>query len=365
MRAAHRIEHLRILGRCDEAERLARQALDADPGNGLLLFGLATVLHQQGDHEEALRAVDAALADLPQPPVFRQRALTLSALDRHAEAVQACGAALSLDPHDGISHVVHAAVLQRARQLTAAADAARRAVALAPEEPAAHLVMAEVSTELGDRVTARATYLEVLRLDPDNAAARHDLAVLDLAQGRVGTALRGLLDAGALAPGALSPSSGQDATGGLPVLANVRLVFWRLAWYLRLVLLIGFIVVAATGPKGPPDLVASTAARVAAAAVLLTAGLLCWRLLRGLPPSTRSVLAAILRTDRALLTCAALTAAGFALYGVVVVTGYAVLASPVFVLVILLYALTVGANLRNRRRRGRVVGKARHGGRGS
>jgi Flp pilus assembly protein TadD len=349
VRAAHRVEHLRMLGRYDEAEQAARSALATEPSDGLLLFGLAAVLHQKGDYAGALDATDAALADLPEAPVYRQRALALSALGRHDEATAASATAVSLDPHGAVSFIVHAAVLQQARALPAAADAARWAVALAPEEPTAHLIVAEVSTAQGDRATARAAYHEVLRLDPDNVAARHDLAVLDLSQGRVGTALRGLLDAGALAPAALStPGPGADA--GLPVLANVKVVLWRLAWYLRLVLFIGFFVVIAASPPGM-QLVPSTPVRIAAALVLVVAGVLSWRFTRTLPSQARPVLTAALRSDALLATCAVFTVVGFALYAAMVVTGYSPLAPVVFVLVMVLYGLTITANLVNRRRR--------------
>jgi tetratricopeptide (TPR) repeat protein len=359
VRAAHRVEHLRLLGRYDEAETVARDALAADPSDGLLLYGLAAVLHQQGRYDEALHAADAALADLPDAPVYRQRALALSALDRPGEAMAASATAVSLDPHGAASYIVYAAVLQQARSLPAAYDAARWAIALAPEEPTGHLILAEISNDLGDRKTARAAYHEVLRLDPENVAARHDLAVLDLSQGKVGTALRGLLDAGALAPAELSPS-GPGAKAGLPVLTNVTVVLWRLAWYLRLVLFIGFFVVVAASPPGPPRFESSTPVRVAAAVVLLAAGLLSWRFVRTLPPRARSVLLGVVRSDALLISAAVFTAVGFALYGAIVVTGYPPLALVVFALVVVLFALTLAGNLsRRRERRRRKLSPAR------
>lgn len=347
--AAQRIEHLRLLGRYIEAEQVARQALAADPSDGLLLFGLAAVLHQQGRYAEALRAADAAVVDLPEPPVHRQRALALSALGRHPDAREASATAVSLDPHAAASLIVHAAVLQQARALPAATDAARQAVELAPEEPTAHLVMAGISADLGDRVSARAAYLEVLRLDPDNAAARHDLALLDLAQGRAGPALRGLLEAGALDPAALGTG------GGLPVLTNVTAVLWRLTWYLRLVLFLSLYVVGTATLAGQPEprFEPSIPARIAAAAVLVVAGLVSWRFVRGLPPQARPVLVAATRSDRLLIVSAALIAAGFGVYGLIVVTGYGLLFIVVFGLVTALFVITVAAAARNRwRRRG-------------
>lgn len=347
VQAAQRVEHLRLLGRYTEAEEVARQALAADPSDGLLLVGLAAVLHQEGRYPEALQAADAAIADLPEPSVHRQRALTLSALGRHGEACDASATAVSLDPHAVASLIVHAAVLQQARALPAATEAARQAVELAPDEPTAHLVMAGISADVGDRASARTAYQEVLRLDPDNAAARHDLALLDLARGRAGPALRGLLEAGALQPAALGTG------GGLPVLANVTTVLWRLTWYLRLVLFVSLYVVGVAALSGQPEprFEPSTPARIAAAAVLAFAGLLSWRFARKLPPQARPVLIAATRSDPLLTVSAALIAAGFAVYALIVVTGYGLLFLIVFALVTALFLVTVAAGIRNRRRR--------------
>ncbi len=349
MHVAQRVEHLRLLGRCDEAERVARDALAADPSDGLLRYALATVLHQAGRYTDALDAADAAVAELPEPAVHRHRALALSALGRHAEAVEASATAVSLDPHAATSSLVHAAVLQQARAMPAALDAAQRAVALAPEKPAAHLVMGGVCADLGDRAAARVAYRQVLRLDPDNAAARHDLAVLDLVQGRAGQALVGLLDAGALDAGA-PDAGGLGSGGGLPVLSNIVAVLWRLSWYLRLVLFVSMFLVgtAAVAGQSEPRFESSIQARIAAAGVLVIAGLVIWRFVRRLPPQGGRVLATAVRSDRLLATSGVLTAAGFGVYAVIVVTGYGSLIMLVFALVVALFVITMSAGARNR-----------------
>ncbi|MPZ64123.1 MAG: hypothetical protein GEU83_00880 [Pseudonocardiaceae bacterium] len=342
--AAQRAEDLRLLGRLDEAERIAREGLAADPSDAVLLTVLAGVLRQAGRPAAALQAAEAASAAAPQAPdPHRQRALALSALGRHEPACEASAVAVSLDPHGPITLVAHAVVLQAAGALHAASEAARWAVAVAPEEPAGHLLVADIHHALGDVRTARLAYGEVLRLEPDNAVARHDLAVLDMGRGRAGPALRGLLDAGALGP-----------ADGLPLRENVAAVLWRLSWYLRLVLFASFFLVGALGATGPePQFVASNLARIGAAVVLVVAGLLSWRFSRRLPPQARPVITAALRADGLLAAAAILIAAGFAIHVAIVVTGYGVLVFGVFGVVVALFAVTVTADVRARRRRKR------------
>ncbi len=339
---AQRAEELRLLGRFDEAERITRQGLAADPSDAVLLTVLAGVLRQAGRPEEALQAAAAASAAAPErPDTHRQRALALSTLGRHEPACEASEVAVSLDSHGPSTLVVHAAVLQAAGALHAASEAARWAVAVAPGEPAGHLLVADIHHALGDIRTARAAYTEVLRLEPDNAVARHDLAVLDMGRGRAGPALRGLLDAGALGP-----------ADGLPLLDNVTAVLWRLSWYLRLVLFVSFFLVGAVGaPVGPePQFVSSNLARIGAAVVLAIAGLLSWRFTRQLPSQFWPALTAALRADGLLAAAAVLVVAGFSIHFAIVATGYGVLVLGVFGVVMALFAVTVTADLRARRR---------------
>ena len=98
-----------------------------------------------------------------------------------------------------------------------------------------------MTSDLGDRATARRAYAETLRLNPEHAAARHDLAVLDARAHRPGRALAGLVAAGRLDP-------------TLPeVLRTVTAVCWQLSWRIRMLFFVGTLVtIGATGGRARP-----------------------------------------------------------------------------------------------------------------
>jgi tetratricopeptide (TPR) repeat protein len=303
--AEDRVEHLRVLRRYEDAEREARAALAADPGDAGVLAELAAVLLAADRHGEGLEAADAAVAAASERGwPHRLRALHLSELGRHDEAVAAAEVAVVLGPEDPLAALDHSTVLRAAGRLEAAGREALRAVRLAPEQPAAHLGVGLAASALDDLDTARYAYGEVLRLDPGNAAARNNLAALDMRVDRLGDAWRGLLDAGALDP-------------TLDVVhRNVTTVLRRLC--LRLALFLGgaaLLAVLVTGYRsGAPT-------RVAGAAALLVGLAVAVWMARQLPGGTRPVAAETLRADPGLRWCYLGLAAGALLDLAAVVSG--------------------------------------------
>ena len=63
-----------MVGRLDEAERMYRQAADADPRNSIAVVGLARVALERGDEPEAWRQARAALAIDPENVAARRLA---------------------------------------------------------------------------------------------------------------------------------------------------------------------------------------------------------------------------------------------------------------------------------------------------
>lgn len=332
-----RAEHLRAVGRLDDAERTVREGLAEFPQDAGLLRGLAVLLlaserDRPDRHLEGLAAAEAACAAEPvaEHP-HRLRALHLSMLDRHDEALEAGHRAVTLAPDDRYAATGYARVLQRAGRLADAAQVARRVVELAPLEAGSHFLLADVTSDLGDRATARAAYTETLRIDPAHAGARHDLAVLDARSHRPGRALGGLVDAGRLSPG---------ETG---VLRTVAAVLWQLSWRLRLMLLVSVFVV--LGLSGRPE-GAAVATRAGAAAVLLVGALLARYETRDLPRGTWPVVVAAVRADRPLTVTWVALGLCVVLYLAVAVTGIAALAVAVWVVLLGLALLAVVVGLR-------------------
>ncbi|MFC4946828.1 tetratricopeptide repeat protein [Pseudonocardia sp. GCM10023141] len=336
--AAARVEQLRRLGRLADAEREARTALAEHPQDAELLGSLAAVLLAGKRHVEGLAVAEAAsAADPGYERGHRLRALHLSRLGRHQEAVQAGYVSVSLLPEEAVAALGYAQVLQRAGRTVDALQVARRAVALEPESAVAHHVLGDINFDLGARRDARAAYREALRIEPQNADVLHDLARLDALQQHPGRALRGFVDAGVLDPGM-----------GM-VMPAITTVLWRLSWQLRMGLagavLIAFV---ASGPD--PD-TAAWSVRIAATTVLGAAALLTWWTARGLPRQTGQVLRAALRADVPLTGTYLAIAVCLLLYAAVAVTGVAVLAAAVWVVLVLLGWFTLGVRLLRRRPR--------------
>lgn len=339
-----RAEHLRAVGRLDDAERAVREGLAEFPQDAGLLRGLAVLLlaserDRPDRHREGLAAAEAACATEPDAEhPHRLRALHLSMLDRHEEALEAGHRAVTLAPDDRYAATGYARVLQRAGRLADAAQVARRVVELAPLEAGSHFLLADVASDLGDRTTARAAYTETLRIDPAHAGARHDLAVLDARSHRPGRALGGLVDAGRLSPG---------ETG---VLRTVAAVLWQLSWRLRLMLLVSVFVV--LGLSGRPE-GAAVATRVGAVAVLLVGALLARYETRDLPRGTWPVVVAAVRADRPLTVTWVALGLCVVLYLAVAITGIAALAGAVWVVLLGLALLAVVVGLTRRTGSGR------------
>jgi tetratricopeptide (TPR) repeat protein len=106
---------------------------------------------------------------------------------RPAEAVAAAREAVRLKPQQWEPFVVLAEALLAAENTQsglAARDAVDRALALSPNNNEVLVLAGRVALALGDLRTARARYEQVLAVSPEDAAARVNLAVLDLHRSR-------------------------------------------------------------------------------------------------------------------------------------------------------------------------------------
>lgn len=192
-------------GRYDEAERLFRALIAADPADAGLRSSLAGTLGAMGRYEEAMRELDAALASDPiNPEGYHNKAVLLERLGRRDAALEQYRIAVRYRPDfepsrqalvrlTGSAAVRTAAtpVERRAEALCeAAADLARRgdypaalarideARALAPDFVLVHQYESNVAYLAGDRPRAIAAIRRALALEPDNALYRHNLQQL-------------------------------------------------------------------------------------------------------------------------------------------------------------------------------------------
>ncbi|SDF45859.1 tetratricopeptide repeat protein [Pseudonocardia oroxyli] len=325
---ALRAEQLGQVGRLAEAEQAAREAVALDPQDPRLLGTLSSTLLLAKRYAEGLAVAEAACAAGPElERSHRLRALHLSLLGRHAEALQAGYVSVSLSPDEPAAAHGYAKVLQRAGRPADAVQVARRVVELDPDSAAAHLLLADCASDLRDKAhrdLARREYEATLRIDPENAAAKHDLALLDARGRRPAKALAGLIAAGRLDP-------------TMPEVARtVVVVLWQLSWRLRMWLFVVTIVTLGA------SLGSTTGARVSAAVVLVLTAALTWWTTRDLPRRTWPVVRKAVGTDRALTVTYVALALCLLLYVGALASGFGLMVAGVWIILIALGWLALG-----------------------
>lgn len=280
--AAERAGYFNTLKRYPDAERVARDALAQTPEHPRLLLELAVALWGADRAEEALDVCQAAIAAAPEEERgYRVHALVLLKLGRHDEAIEAASVAVRLAPHGPYPADTMSLVLYRAGHLRPAYAEARRHITLDPHNPDGHCRVGAILTDVKDYALARQAYQEALRLNPEHALARNNLARVELLTGRTAKALRGFLDSGRADP-------------TLPVVRQVAAVLWRLSRRLRLWMFAsGFAMLFGAIPWRQPG----PAIRVVAAVELLVVGLVAWHGRRALPDGAGRAARAALRSD--------------------------------------------------------------------
>jgi tetratricopeptide (TPR) repeat protein len=137
-------------GRLDEANRLYRQVLAANPQNATAWHNLGLLCHERGDHQ-------AAISCLLQ--------------------------SIEVRPDNARTHSNLAAILEFVGQFDEAIDRCRQALVIQPEYPGAHHNMGYILTAIGDFNGAAASYDRALELDAGLAKARYHRATLALLAG--------------------------------------------------------------------------------------------------------------------------------------------------------------------------------------
>jgi predicted Zn-dependent protease len=162
--AAHelRARALVALGRLEEAERHASDAVRIDPDEIRYRELLAEVLAARGAHRDAATEFGQLARNDP-----RSSDWVLAEAREHLHAAQpemgleAARRAVRLDPHSGPAQLTLAQALVRAGAPSEALVAARRAIALLPGDLAAREALADAEWLTGDR---RAAFAELRAL---------------------------------------------------------------------------------------------------------------------------------------------------------------------------------------------------------
>lgn len=205
-------------GRPGEAQRLAAQALDLDPGqavaqkvlgHALLMQGrfaeavdalerateqdedasaetlLAKALAGAGRREEALEAARRATRRRPPfPMAFVELGEQLGDLRRFDEAAEAMLAGLELAPEAVVLRIGLGHLHLKRNDRGAARALFQQAHAAAPDRPDAMIALAKVASMEGDYAGAAELYREALRRQPADAVTRIQLGKCLLETGR-------------------------------------------------------------------------------------------------------------------------------------------------------------------------------------
>jgi Flp pilus assembly protein TadD len=192
----------------DTAARLAKAEFLIDLGRPQeARSAIAGILAAEPDHERAQRMLVRCLLQLNDPDCMAAagRAVELAPDSEHAHrlaslahgkaglhpgAVLHAREAVRLAPEEWRTHHVLTSALVPTDPGEAFA-AGLAGVRVGPNEPSMHLVLGLAAMRSGRTARAAEAFHQVLSLDPDNAMARNNLAVLDLRANRYGQAIGG------------------------------------------------------------------------------------------------------------------------------------------------------------------------------
>jgi tetratricopeptide (TPR) repeat protein len=189
-------------GRFDLAANESRQALAADPDNGVLHALLGLCLHHLDREEEATGEAKRAIALAPDLDLGHAvLARALLARGRPDEAEVAVREAIRLDPEDPEHHGVLAFIRHERRDWAGALAAAEEGLALDPTHVGCNNVRAMALVKLGRNAEAGATLASVLADDPENAFTHANQGWALLHQGEPYKAMEHFREALRLEPG--------------------------------------------------------------------------------------------------------------------------------------------------------------------
>jgi tetratricopeptide (TPR) repeat protein len=211
------------LGEHLEAIKAFDAAVALEPGFAEAYGNRAALLAAAGLPEEALKSFDRALAlDPAAVPDWVNRGALLQGLERHAEALASYDKALALSPNDAGIQVNRANALAMLSRFAEAEHAYDRALALNPKLSIAHAHKGLAVKHQGRFAEARTLMQQALTLQPGDHATAFGLAQLMLLTGDWRPAWPLFERRASLPRPAYAPLEGERWQGQIP--ADFRLV---------------------------------------------------------------------------------------------------------------------------------------------
>ena len=172
-------EILRSLNRHEDAVKVLREAVAADPSQSWTHAELGESLLRLGRAEEALKSFDEVLQRNPDDPwVLRAKAQALASLNRHEEAIPLLKRSIEIDPSPAAYSELSES-LQATQKLPEALDVIDRGAQLAlqqnPNDLTIMVVRGQVLNALGRYGEAIAVLKRSLSINPDLEVAHAEL----------------------------------------------------------------------------------------------------------------------------------------------------------------------------------------------
>jgi tetratricopeptide (TPR) repeat protein len=168
-----------------EAQRQLSRALRFAPGSYELLATLTRLEVETGQADRALRRLDEVVASqLAVPRVLLLRAQLLAMAGKPGRAETDALKAFEADPQLPGAVDLLFEIYERQGKLTEALGSFEEAESVGVLHPGARVLLGRLYLSQGLREEARATYEKVIEVDPENAAAKNDLAYLLAVEGR-------------------------------------------------------------------------------------------------------------------------------------------------------------------------------------
>jgi len=156
----------------DQGIALARRALEFGPPQARVHNLLGKALERKGEHLEAVKSFDAAIAiDAKFAEAHGNRAAILADAGRPDEALKGFDRALALDPKAAPDWINRGVLLQQLGRQEEALESYDKALTLVPNDPSALMNRANALSMLGRYAQAETGYEQVIRRAPKLAVA--------------------------------------------------------------------------------------------------------------------------------------------------------------------------------------------------